>query len=233
MACGGSRAPKKEVDEAREWLANTSAIYNGTLATYNEKMKELLKSMTGTADPKNPLIGMTDAAKQEMDRLAAEAVKQSNAAKTLLEEAQARLSDAEDKLAGLTSSDQYRSAKSAASIVLGLMVGVIVAAVGQIQMFALLGVTAMSPRFDVLITGFVIGSGSYPVHSLVGILQQGKDTLDSVKGFFNRSASQGQTTEQRFKIEQPSNVPGERPSVQPEAVISTTTSHTTEATPNP
>jgi hypothetical protein len=53
-------------------------------------------------------------------------------------------------------------------------------------MFALLGIAAVPERFDVFITGLVIGSGSYPVHSLVGILQQGKDTLDSAKGYFNR-----------------------------------------------
>ena len=111
------------------------------------------------------------------------------------------------------------------------MVGVIVAAVGQIQMFALLGVTAISPRFDVLITGFVIGSGSYPVHSLVGILQQSKDTLDSVKGFFNRSAPQGRATEQSVTTNQPSNISGEQPVVR-QAVIATTTAQTTEATPN-
>jgi hypothetical protein len=55
-------------------------------------------------------------------------------------------------------------------------------------MFALLGIGTIPARFDVFITGLVIGSGSYPVHSLVGILQQGKDALDSAKGYFNRLA---------------------------------------------
>ena len=34
------------------------------------------------------------------------------------------------------------------------------------------------PRiFDMLITGFVLGAGSGPLHSLIGILQSAKDTL--------------------------------------------------------
>jgi len=83
----------------------------------------------------------------------------------------------------------------------------------------------------VLITGLVIGSGSYPVHSLVGILQQGKDTLDSVKGYFNRSAPSGQAVEQRITTVQPSTSPGEPARVQ-QAVIETTTAKTTEEGPN-
>src|SRR5687767_15405518 len=62
------------------------------------------------------------------------------------------------------------------------MLGVIIAALAQLQMFALLGVSTVPARFDVLITGLIIGSGSYPVHSLVGILQQGKDTLVASRG---------------------------------------------------
>src|SRR4030095_16889416 len=101
----------------------------------------------------------------------------------------------------------YISAKSAISIVLGLMLGVIIAAVGQLQMFALLGIAVVPAKFDVFITGLVIGSGSYPVHSLVGILQQGKDTLDSAKGYFNRLAPAAKAVQQRITTVQPAVVP--------------------------
>jgi hypothetical protein len=70
--------------------------------------------------------------------------------------------------------------------VLGLILGVIVAALGQLQMFAMLGIGSVPARVDVFITGLVIGTGSYPVHSLVGILQQTKETLDGAKGYLNR-----------------------------------------------
>ena len=105
------------------------------------------------------------------------------------------------------------------------MIGVVVAALGQIQMFAMLGIGAVPARIDVLITGLVIGSGSYPVHSLLGILQQGKDTLDSVKGFFNRSAPQQKST---VTARQPATV-----ATGGASVTSTTTQQSTEASPNP
>jgi hypothetical protein len=145
--------------------------------------------------------------------------------------AQGRLQAAEDKLSEATSSENYINAKTSVSVVLGLMLGVIIAALAQLQMFAMLGVGIVPSRFDVLITGLVIGSGSYPVHSLVGILQQGKDTLDSVKGYFNRSAPAAQAVEQRITTVQPAIVPGEPPRVQ-QAVIETTTAKSTEESPN-
>ena len=126
---------------------------------------------------------------KNIEALRAEAATKIEAAEGLLKDAQSRLKDAENKLAGATSSPDYRSAKSAATIIMGLMLGVIIAAVGQIQMFALLGIGAVPGRIDVLITGLVIGSGSYPVHSLVGILQQGKDALDGLGNFLNGRSS--------------------------------------------
>jgi hypothetical protein len=120
-----------------------------------------------------------------IDTLRSEATTKVQAAETLMADAQKRLKDAESKLAAASDSPDYRSAKSAATIILGLMLGVIVAGLGQIQMFALLGIAAVPARMDVLITGLIIGSGSYPVHSLVGILQQGKDALDDLGTFLN------------------------------------------------
>ena len=107
----------------------------------------------------------------------------------MLQLAEKRLADAESTLADVTTSNGYRSAKAAASIVLGLIIGVIAAGLGQLQMFAMLGIGGMPARVDVFITGLVIGIGSYPVHSLVGILQQAKDTLDGAKGYLNRAGT--------------------------------------------
>jgi hypothetical protein len=141
--------------------------------------------------------------------------------------AQQRLADAEGNLATVTSSERYISAKAAASIVIGLMLGVIIATLGQLQMFAMLGIGVVPKHFDVLITGLVIGSGSYPVHSLVGILQQGKGAVDSVKGYFNRLAPAAQAVQQRITTMQASTAPGEPDRVQ-QSVIETTTAKTTE-----
>jgi len=150
-----------------------------------------------------------------------------NAANRLMTLAQLRLESAESNLAGVTSSERYISAKSAASIILGLMLGVIIAGVGQLQMFAMLGIGIVPAQIDVLITGLVIGSGSYPVHSLVGILQQGKGAVDSVKGYFNRLSPEAQATRQKITTVQSPMEAGEPARIQ-EAVVETTTAKSKE-----
>jgi hypothetical protein len=167
---------------------------------------------------------------RRIDNLRAEAAARIESAEVLLIDAQKRLKDAENKLSAAASSPDYRSAKSAASIVLGLMLGVIIATVGQIQMFALLGIASVPARMDVLITGLVIGSGSYPVHSLVGILQQGKDALDGLGNFLNnRAAPSVKATEQTITTLQPPAAPGQPPQVA-QAVIQTTTAQAPQPT---
>ena len=145
--------------------------------------------------------------------------------------AQQRLESAEENLADLTSSEKYIRAKVAASVVLGLMLGVIIAGIGQLQMFAMLGIGVVPAQIDVLITGLVIGSGSYPVHSLVGILQQGKGAVDSVKGYFNRLAPEAQATRQKVTTVQSPGEPGEPARVQ-QAIVETTTAQSTEEEPD-
>jgi hypothetical protein len=173
-----------EVQQARQFLADASERYN--------------KELQGIQ------FGQTS-----VTTLTAEIQAKIDAANKLMILAQDRLNSAEGKLAAATSSDSYISAKAAASIALGLMLGVIIAAVGQLQMFAMLGIAVVPAHIDVLITGLIIGSGSYPVHSLVGILQQGKDTLDSVQGYVTRLAPQVQVTRQETNASQPSVKVGE------------------------
>ena len=200
------KSAETEVKQARQFLAEVADKYNAEMAN--------IEIGQGSVSQ------LTAAMKAKMDAIDA-----------MMALAQGRLQAAEDKLSEATSSENYVNAKISVSVVLGLMLGVIIAALAQLQMFAMLGVDIVPARFDVLITGLVIGSGSYPVHSLVGILQQGKDTLDSVKGYFNRSAPSAQAVEQRITTVQPAVVPGEPPRVQ-QAVIETTTAKTTEEGPN-
>jgi hypothetical protein len=181
------KSAEVEVSEAREWLSHTAAIYNSTSAQYNAEMTGLMKL---AADPNNQKLAVTNLSpeiSQKMGVLAQEAAGKTELMRQLMLTAQERLSAAESKLGGITDSEGYKSSKAAVSIVLGLMLGVIVAAVGQLQMFALLGIKLVPERIDVLITGLIIGSGSYPVHSLVGILQQGKNALDGLQGYLNNA----------------------------------------------
>jgi ElaB/YqjD/DUF883 family membrane-anchored ribosome-binding protein len=198
------KSAETEVKQARQFLADVSDKFNDEME--NIQLGQLSASAL-TADMR---------ARMEI-------------ANRMLSLAQERLKDAEGNLAAVTSSDSYIRAKASASIIVGLMLGVIIAGLGQLQMFAMLGIGTVPARIDVLITGLIIGSGSYPVHSLVGILQQGKDTLDSVKGYFNRSAPQAQATQQRITTVQTPAAPGEPAQVQ-QAVIETTTAKSTEET---
>jgi hypothetical protein len=186
-----------EVQQARQFLADASEKYNEEL--------------------RNIQFGQTSAS-----TLADEIQAKIESANKLMVVAQQRLDTAENNLASITSSDSYISAKAAASIVLGLMLGVIIAVVGQLQMFAMLGIGIVPAKIDVLMTGLVIGSGSYPVHSLVGILQQGKDTLDSAKSYVARLAPQVQATRQEITSVQSSTTTGEPGQIQ-KSIVDTTT----------
>lgn len=191
-----------EVQNARQFLADASEKYN----------QEMQSIQIGEVS----VSALTNTVRNRLD-----------AANKMMAVAQSRLADAESNLSDVTSSDGYISAKAAASIIVGLMLGVIIAAIGQLQMFAMLGIDEVPAQFDVFVTGLVIGSGSYPVHSLVGILQQTKGTLDSVKGYFNRLSPEAQATQQKITTVQPSMEPGE-PALVQQSVIETTTAKTTE-----
>lgn len=199
------KSTETEVMQARQFLAEVAEKYN------LELQKIEIGELSASA-------------------LTAEMQARMDIANRMMSLAQQRLEDAEENLAAVTSSESYISAKAAASIVVGLMLGVIIAGMSQLQMFAMLGIGVVPARVDVLVTGLIIGSGSYPVHSLVGILQQGKDTLDSVKGYFNRSAPEAQATRQRITTVQPPTAPGEPAKVQHE-IIETATARTTEEEP--
>jgi hypothetical protein len=178
-------APDQRVKDVMQQAARQMNALPAEMLT---KMTELLTMPPDLPLPAEALQKINEVRTtllNNIETLRAAATAKLQAAESLLTDAQGRLKDAENKLAAATSSPDYRSAKSAATIILGLMLGVIIAAVGQIQMFALLGIGAVPARIDVLITGLVIGSGSYPVHSLVGILQQGKDALDGLGNFLN------------------------------------------------
>lgn len=181
-------AAELEVDSARQWLAEVADRYNQEL--HSLQIREGMSA--------------SDLSNEMQEKI--------SAAKAMLELAQNRLSDAENNLSSVTSSDGYRSAKAAASIVLGLILGVIVATLGQLQMFAMLGIGSVPAPFDVFITGLVIGSGSYPVHSLVGILQQTKDTLDGAKGYLNRLGTPF-TAQKTIEVKPPSEETGAGPKV--------------------
>jgi hypothetical protein len=80
-------------------------------------------------------------------------------------------------------SSAYVQFKSGTSLVMGVVLGIIIANYTGMRLFDYL--RPLTPRFleavptvwDVLITGFIIGAGSKPTHDLLGIITQTKNLL--------------------------------------------------------
>ena len=98
---------------------------------------------------------------------------------TKLEEAEKRLAKAEERVRSWTKSPEYLAWKRAISIWVGLLVGLVVAVVGDLGMLHTISIPA--PRLlDMFVTGLVIGAGPGPMHSIIGILQSGKDAVNNL-----------------------------------------------------
>ena len=80
---------------------------------------------------------------------------------------------------------QYTQFKSGTSLVLGVVLGILIANYTGMRLFDYLRpltprlLDAVPPVWDVLITGFVIGAGTKPTHDLLGIITQTKNLLSS------------------------------------------------------
>jgi hypothetical protein len=99
-----------------------------------------------------------------------------------LEDAEKRFTDASNRIFELPKDPQYIAWKRVISIWLGLFLGLLVAIFSDEGIFFHLNMSV--PRLmDMIVTGFVIGAGSGPMHSLIGILQSAKATLDNVGSF--------------------------------------------------
>ena len=90
-----------------------------------------------------------------------------------------RLSQAEERLQGWLNAPEYLAWKRALSIWFSLLAGLVIAVMGDLGMLRMIAIPA--PRLvDMIVTGLVIGSGSGPMHDLMGILQGGKSALGSL-----------------------------------------------------
>ena len=110
--------------------------------------------------------------------------------------AEEQLQNAEQRLKDWVKTDPYVSIKQGLSTLIGIVLGLIVAGVSRLQMFKLLGVNLVAlngaqtnatlaqflTAVDIFVTGLIIGTGSAPVHSLIGILQKSKDAIDEARG---------------------------------------------------
>ena len=97
----------------------------------------------------------------------------------LISNAEDRLAKAEQRLRSWVDAPEYLAWKKALAIWFGLLIGLVISIIGDLGMMRYIGIP--TPRvIDMVITGLVIGSGSSPMHDLIGILQGGKNALSSL-----------------------------------------------------
>ncbi len=126
-------------------------------------------------------------ARKEVERLQVDVLKSSGDLRTL-EEAEEKLAQAKDRLYEHLASPSYRSWKRTISLLGAIVLGLFLAFSTQLRMFQLLGIEMAWPWIDMLVTGLIIGTGSAPVHSLIGILQNTRDAVNEVRALWSGTA---------------------------------------------
>jgi hypothetical protein len=130
------------------------------------------------------------------------------------------LADAQDRLVDFLKSPFYTSRKRVLSLIAGIVLGVIVAYGARLRMMALVasvfgakGGTGAGSVFaeigrgvDMLLTGLIIGTGSAPVHSLIGLLQNTKDAVDKARALWAGNAASVAAQADRLIREAPAEV---------------------------
>lgn len=110
--------------------------------------------------------------------------------------AELRLKEAQDRLRGAIDSDRYRSLKQSISVVIGIGLGIVITFMSGLDMFVLLGLQRADwagHPFGMLLTGIIIGAGTGPVHSVIGLIQQTRDAVDQAANLFNARAAENKT----------------------------------------
>ena len=77
---------------------------------------------------------------------------------------------------GLKRTD-YVQFKSGTSLLVGIILGIAVANFASMRLLLSAGISNITPAWDVLITGILIGTGAKPAHDILGILTQFKNFL--------------------------------------------------------
>lgn len=105
-----------------------------------------------------------------------------------LRQAEDALEDAEERLVGYLKSPEYTSRKAVLSAIAGILLGLLIGFMTQLRMFHMLGIEIARPWIDMLITGLIIGTGSAPVHSLIGLLQKTKSAVEEARSLWSGQA---------------------------------------------
>lgn len=177
------RAAEVEEAEAREWLQNISTFYNSLRVDYNRRLRDLLASQTARQTVRAPAEAAAPDPFTVMESFQNEAELKLHAARTMVDDAQKHLDEAEAKLDAMTLHPRYRGVKAVVAIIVGPLLGVTLAAAGRWMLLAAAGLPDVPPRMDVFVTGLVLGTSSLPAHAaitnigeLIGRIGGGKST---------------------------------------------------------
>jgi hypothetical protein len=150
-------------EQSMDEIAKLSSGTEKTLEWFNTELEKAWESAKSIAEDVNNATD--DAQKSELLKK--------------LEEAEERISKATSRIYNLKNDPKYVATKRMLSIWLGLLLGLLVAIISDEGIFEYLHIGV--PRLmDMLVTGFILGAGSGPMHSLIGILQGAKDSLENL-----------------------------------------------------
>lgn len=137
-----------EVGRARQWQMD---IFYG----YSYQLEELDRITLQVKKSKDP---------QKVVELAVARIR---AARELLDVAEARVNNAENNLDRLVDHSSYRRFKWSVITYFSILLGLLVATVTSMQIFATMGMQLSNPKLDTVLTGLFIGGLVYPVHQVI------------------------------------------------------------------
>lgn len=105
-----------------------------------------------------------------------------------LDAAEGWLRDSEKRLQDAVKSTSYVRLKQVLSLTLGVIIGTVFTLLARLDILLMLGLNNPYPALGYILTGFIVGTGTGPVHSLIGLLEQSMNTLYQVRGWLSGKA---------------------------------------------
>jgi hypothetical protein len=137
-----------EVSRARQWQMDVFELYSHQL----QELDRIVGRVKGTKDPKK-VVELATARVQ--------------AARDLLDLAEARANNAETYLDRLVDHSSYKRFKWSVVTYFSILLGLLVAIVTSMQIFTIMGIQLSNPKVDMVLTGLFIGGLVYPVHQVI------------------------------------------------------------------
>jgi hypothetical protein len=216
----------------RTWaMYARSQIVNAEAALTTLAQQALaIEAKLGKLPPRpDPAAVAADPAAREMEQNWLQTLSERANVVQRIDDAQATVQDAQQQLLNSLKSARYKSIKQAVSVLISLSLGLVTAFTTNLDIFRLLNISMTAGIFGVILTGLIIGAGSGPVHSLIGILQQSRDTLDQAANLFS-SRARSNAAQQYATIMQANAATTQ---AQTEAVASRELAPVTPANPTP